>query len=185
MIYNSKIQKAINFAIEAHKGQTRKGKNIPYITHPLAVGLILAGMGAEEDIIVAGVLHDTIEDSHGKIKQEAIRQEFGVRVAQMVNDVTEQDQSLPWEERKRIALEHIPEINKDSFLVKSADVLHNISDLLFDLEKEGDIIFQRFNAPKGKQFDRYKNLVSKLEQAWPENPLLPELKQNLGKLLRS
>lgn len=182
MIYTPKIQKAIDFAVEVHKAQKRKGKDIPYIVHPLVVGLILAKAGAGEDIIIAGILHDTIEDSHGKIKREDIEQEFGERVAHMVNDVTEQDKSLPWEERKRIALEHIAKMGNDSLLVKSADVLHNMTDLLQDLEREGDRVFESFNAPKNKQFDRYTNLVKSLEVAWPENPLLMDLKENLQSL---
>ncbi len=66
MIYTQKIQHAIRFAIKTHEGyqkQKRKGKDVPYITHPLTVGLILAKAGANEDVIIAGILHDTIEDS--------------------------------------------------------------------------------------------------------------------------
>jgi len=184
MIYTIKIQKAIDFAIWVHREQKRKGKETPYIVHPLSVGLILARAGAGEDVIVAGILHDTIEDSHGKVRREYIEQEFGNRVAQMVNDVTEQDKSLPWEERKRLALEHVAQMSKDSLLVKSADVLHNMTDLLQDLEREGDSVFEHFNAPKDKQFERYTNLVKALENTWPENPLLPELKENLKNLLK-
>ncbi len=184
MTYTPKIQKAIDFAIEVHKNQKRKGKDIPYIVHPLGVGLILAKAGAGDDVIVAGILHDTIEDSHGKVQRQDIEREFGEHVAQLVNDVTEQDKSLPWEERKRIALEHVAKMNKDSLLVKSGDILHNMTDLIQDLEREGDSVFERFNAPKEKQFKRYINLVNALEIAWPENPLLPELKENLEKLLK-
>lgn len=184
MIYTSKIQKAINIAIETHKRQARKGKDIPYIIHPLGVGLILARAGAKEDIVVAGILHDTLEDSDGRVRREDIEREFGSVVAQMVDDVTEQDKSLSWEERKRIAFEHIPQMSKDSLLVKSADVLHNMTDLLYDLEKEGDKVFEKFNAPKEKQFERYANLLKALEVEWQENPLLPELQENLQKLLR-
>ena len=185
MIYTHKIQKAINFATEVHKEQKRKGKDIPYIVHPLGVGLILAGTGAGEDVIAAGILHDTIEDSAGKVTKEDIAKEFGDYVATLVNDVTEQDTSLPWEERKKLALEHIPEMGRDSLLIKSADVLYNMTDLISDLEKEGDSVFERFNAPKEKQFERYTNLIKTLEDAWAENPLLPELKENLEKLLRN
>lgn len=184
MVYTFKIQKATDFAIEVHKEQKRKGKDIPYIVHPLGVALILARTGAGEDMIVAGILHDTIEDSAGKVTKEDIAKEFGDHVATLVNDVTEQDKSLPWEERKQIALEHIAQTGNDSLLVKSADVLHNMTDLISDLKKEGDSVFERFNAPKEKQFERYTNLVKALEDAWTENPLLPEIKENLEKLLR-
>ncbi len=184
MIYTPKIQKAIDFAIWVHREQKRKGKGTPYIVHPLGVGLILARAGVGEDVIAAGILHDTIEDSHGHVQRQDIEREFGEHVAQLVNDVTEQDKRLPWEERKRLALEHVTKMSQDSLLVKSADVLHNMSDLVSDLEKEGDSVFERFNAPKEKQFERYTNLVNALETAWPENPLLLDLRESLNKLLK-
>jgi (p)ppGpp synthase/HD superfamily hydrolase len=190
MIYTPKIQKAIDFAIEVHEvrmKQKRKGKDIPYIVHPLAVGLILAKAGAGENAIIAGILHDTIEDSKEEDKTQVrkfIEQEFGEEIYRTVDDVTEQDKSLPWEERKQIALEHIIKMGNDSLLVKSADVLHNMTDLVQDLEREGDKVFEHFNAPKEKQLERYTNLVKAFEDAWPENPLLPDLKENLKSLLR-
>src|SRR5687768_16215143 len=105
MMYTNKFQKAIKFAIKVHQGQTRKGKDETYIVHPLAVGLILSRVTSDEDIIIAGILHDTIEDCkpYGSITKELIVKEFGENVAEMVNDSTEQDKSLPWDERKRLA----------------------------------------------------------------------------------
>jgi (p)ppGpp synthase/HD superfamily hydrolase len=137
MLYTPKIQKAIKFANKVHRGQTRKGKpEEPYILHPLGVGLILSRANATEDQVTAGILHDTIEDCepHGSITKEIIEKEFGSEVARMVNDVTEQDPTLPWDERKQLALDHIKEMKMDSIMVKSADVLHNLSDLLQDIE---------------------------------------------------
>lgn len=181
VVYTPRLQKAIDSAIKAHLGQTRKGKQVPYILHPLTVGLILSKVGAEEDVIVAGILHDTIEDTD--MTYEDIEKEFGENVAKVVNDVTEQDKSLPWVERKRLALEHIKEMMHDSLLVKSADVLHNMTDLIRDYEEEGEKVFKRFNAPREHQIERYKNLIRELRTSWPKNPLLPDLKGNLKKLL--
>ena len=88
----NKILHAIHFATNAHKGQTRKGKpDVSYITHPLAVGILLAKAGALEDVIIAGILHDTIEDT--EVTKKEIENTFGNRVAEMVDDVTEQDKS--------------------------------------------------------------------------------------------
>lgn len=181
MIYTPKIQKAINFAISVHQGQFRKGKNVPYIIHPLSVGLILAKAGAPEDIIIAGILHDTIEDSPktNKITKEQIQKEFSGHVSEMVNDVTEQNKNLPWQERKQLALEHVQRMKKNSLLVKSADVLHNMTDQINDYEVEGDKMFKRFNATKEKQKTRYTNLITELKKTWPKNPLMKELESNL------
>ena len=177
----NKLIKAINFATIAHSGQTRKGKpDVPYITHPLAVGILLAKVGSDEDVIIAGILHDTIEDTD--VTKAEIVNEFGIDVAQMVNDVTEQDTYLPWADRKRLALEHVPLMSHGSLLVKSADVLHNMTDQLIDYKIEGDSMFKKFHAPKEKQKERYIKLVTALDKAWPANPLLPGLKQTLSQI---
>lgn len=183
MIYTPRIQKAIDISITAHMGQTRKGKQVPYIIHPFGVGIILARTGASEDIIIAGVLHDTIEDT--EMTFEDIRKEFGEDVARIVNDVTEQDKGLPWEDRKRLAMEHIKDMKQDSLLVKSADLLHNMTDQLNDFEIEGDNMFKRFNASKEMQAERYKNVILELKKAWSQNPLLPDLEANIKTLLQA
>lgn len=181
------IIKAVQFATLVHKGQTRKGKpNVPYVTHPLTVGLILSRSGSDEDIVIAGILHDTIEDCkpYGSITKEIIAKEFSDAVAEMVNDVTEQDKSLPWPVRKQKALDHIPYMKKDSLFVKSADVLHNMSEMLIDYKIKGDDLFKQFNEQSSKemQLERYKKLVSALEKAWKGNPLLSEIMQLLEQI---
>ena len=184
MIYSARINDAIQFAIKTHAGQTRKGKDIPYITHPLTVALILTRAGAEEDVIIAGILHDTVEDSAGAVALADIEKQFGETVANLVRHVTEEDKSLPWEERKRIALSHIYEMPYGALLLKSADVLANLSDLLADLEAEGKSVWERFNAPKDKKIEQQQKLVEAFDTVWPENPLLGEIKQGVAKLVQ-
>ncbi len=77
MLYNYKISRAIRFSTKTHEvyqKQKRKGKDIPYITHPITVGLILSRAGADENTVVAGILHDTIEDSveEKKVSEEML-----------------------------------------------------------------------------------------------------------------
>jgi len=183
MVFTSRIICAINFAGRCHCGATRKGKeDVEYVTHPLGVAVILAGIGCDEEIVIAGILHDTVEDSKGKITLHDIAKEFGDRVGRIVGDVTEKDKSLPWDERKKRALEHIPHMDKDSMLVKSADLLYNLRDLALDLETVGDEVYDRFNAPKEKQHARFSNVVRALADAWPDNPLLAELNETLKKI---
>src|ERR1700687_6179818 len=112
MIFTPTIKKAIIFSIKTHEvyqKQKRKGKDIAYITHPLTVGLILARANPREDVIVAGLLHDTIEDSidKKKVTRAMLAERFGRNVADLVDRVTEQRKDLEWEKRKREALEHI------------------------------------------------------------------------------
>lgn len=171
---------AIRFASDAHLGQTRKGKNQPYITHPLVVAEILSGIDANENVIAAGLLHDTIEDTN--ITYGDIEAHFGQEIANIVNDMTEQDKSLPWGVRKQKALEHVSQMDHNSFLVKTADILHNMSEQREDYQKEGDALFDRFKAGKSFQLERYRKLVNALEENWPENPLLPPLKATFDEI---
>ncbi|MDO8512647.1 MAG: HD domain-containing protein [bacterium] len=180
----SQFQKAIRFATTAHTGQARKGKPlVPYITHPLGVALILARVGASEDVITAGILHDTVEDSGGKITLDDIALEFGEAVAELVGHVTEPDHdTLPWAERKEAARAHVLSMPKEALLLKSADFLHNISDLLIDLEEEGEDAWKCFSAPKEPMTEHLKKLAESLSKAWSENPLLGEVRDAVGRL---
>ena len=176
MFYTDKIKKAIKFATKTHEvyqQQKRKGKDIPYITHPLTVGLIVARAGASENVIVAGILHDTIEDSvvGKKVTAEMLAERFGEKVAVLVESVTEMRKDLPWEERKQEALAHIETFSNESILLKSADIISNLSELLDDYEQEGESIWARFNAPKEKMLENAYKVISAIRRRWPENPL--------------
>lgn len=93
------INQAIIFATKAHEGQLRKVTQSPFIIHPLAVGCTLADAGEDEDVVVAGFLHDTVEDTDVTLDQ--IRDEFGDEVAELVDGCSE-NKALSWDERKKI-----------------------------------------------------------------------------------
>lgn len=180
MIYTHLIRKAIGFATQVHEidqKQKRKGKDIAYIAHPLGVGLILAKAGASEEIIAAGILHDTIEDSiaKNKITKEILVNEFGEEIADLVISVTEQNKELPWEVRKEEALKHIESFSHGALLVKSADILHNAYELLDDYEKDGNVVFERFNAPQEKIIKNQLRAIAAIVSQWKENPLKDDL----------
>ncbi|HSX58386.1 MAG TPA: HD domain-containing protein [Candidatus Saccharimonadales bacterium] len=186
---NSEIKKALQFAYKVHQTdqfQVRKGKDIPYLLHPLSVANRLSRIGARTEVIIAGMLHDTIEDSieEKKVTKEEIEREFGANVAEMVNDVTEQDKSLPWTERKEAALNHIKNMKNDSLLVKTADVLDNLTDQIEDYKKIGERMFENYNASKEAQLIRYLRLVEEVEKAWGANPLLSDLKNAVTEVKR-
>lgn len=180
MYYTVKMQLAIKFAAKTHdvyQKQKRKGKEISYIEHPLTAGLILARCGASEDVIVAGILHDTIEDSvpEKKVTHDMLKSRFGEVVADLVESVTEKDKNESWEERKKAALEHIGTMSFDALLVKSADVLSNTTELVDDHMRDGDAIFNRFNAPKEKSLQHYVRVIDTILEHWEENPLKEDL----------
>ncbi len=180
MIYTNKIKDAVAFSIKVHEldePQKRKGKDIPYITHPLTVGLILARAGASEDVIVAGILHDTVEDSvvGKKVTKEMLSKRFGATVAKLVMSVTETDKTLSWDERKEQALEHIGHFSHDSVLVKSADIISNTSELIDDYAQDGETVFERFNAPKEKILEHALRAITAIIERWSDNPLKDDL----------
>lgn len=187
MVYTEKIHRAIKFSIKTHEvyqKQKRKGKDIAYITHPMTVGIILALAQAPEDVIVAGILHDTIEDSadEKKVSVEMLAERFGDKVAAGVLSVTEIDKQLSWEERKKQALEHIADFSHDSLLIKSADIIANASELLDDHARFGSDVFDRFSASKEKVLRHQIDSISAIRGKWPENPLLGNLLFLSGKL---
>src|SRR3989338_5714089 len=160
MYYNYKVSRAIRFSIKTHEiyqKQKRKGKDIPYIIHPLTVGLILSRVGADEDTVIAGILHDTIEDSipEKKVSQEMLEERFGKEVAELVISVSESNKELSWDDRKCEILERIKTFSHNSLLVKSADIISNTTELIEDYEHDGEEVFGRFNAPKEKLLQHY------------------------------
>jgi len=186
-MFNTPIREAIIFASnthEIHQKQKRKGKDLPYIMHPLTVGLILAKAGAWDDRIVAGILHDTIEDSttEHKVTYEILLAKFGPSVADIVRDVTEHNKELPWTIRKQEALEHLKTMEGPSLWVKTADVVSNVSEILDDYTHDGDVVFRRFNASKKDVIANYRAVVDVLIKKWTrdepqeENPMMLDLK---------
>ncbi|MFA4943017.1 MAG: HD domain-containing protein [Patescibacteria group bacterium] len=191
MIYTTKIEKAIKFAAKTHdlyQKQLRKGKNIAYIIHPLTVGIILSLAGSDEEVIVAGILHDTIEDSvsEKKVTTAMLTERFGDKVAELVLSVTEVDKDLPWETRKQKALEDIKGYTHDSLLIKSADIISNMSETLDDYLRYGEEVFSRFSVSKEKVINHQLKAINIITSLWKKNPLLSDLKRvstGLEKLL--
>jgi len=180
MIYTPKIQRAIRFAIRVHEQyqkQKRKGKDVPYVVHPLIAGMILSRIGASEELVIAGILHDAIEDTvkDKRKTRDLIIEKFGCQVVDLVDSVTEPVKDLPWDERKAEALEHIKTFSHDSLLLKSADVISNQSDTLSDYEKEGEVVFSKFNAPKEKVIKHGIDVISTILDLWDGNPLKEDL----------
>lgn len=124
------IIEALVFSSERHRLQLRKGiKKTPYIVHPIAVvhALLTIGNVYEQDVLVAAILHDTVEDT--KTTFEEIQERYGALVADFVREVTD-DKSLPWRERKRLQVVHSPMKTPGAALIKLADKLCNLKDLL-------------------------------------------------------
>ena len=127
---NSVITKAMNFAAQKHADQRRKGaKQEPYINHVTEVAWLLAEHtgGEDAELIAAGLLHDTIEDT--KTTHAELVREFGQNIADIVMEVSD-DKSLPKAERKRLQIEHAPHASEKSRLLKIADKAANLRAIL-------------------------------------------------------
>lgn len=125
----SKILSAATFAAEKHREQKRKGRDgQPYINHPLEVANLVAEVGGvdDTDVIVAALLHDTVEDC-GVIYPE-LEERFGRPVAEYVRELTD-DKSLPKADRKRLQIEHAPHLSHGAKQIKLADKISNIRDV--------------------------------------------------------
>ena len=123
------VLRAASFAAVKHKDQKRKGDDAqPYINHPLEVANLLVNVGKVDDpeVIVAALLHDTVEDCD--VSFDEIEERFGARVAGFVREVTD-DKSLPKAERKRLQVEHAPHLSHGAKQIKLADKISNIRDV--------------------------------------------------------
>jgi|SRR5581483_1187476 (p)ppGpp synthase/HD superfamily hydrolase len=140
---------AIEFAAHAHAGQYRKGTRIPYIVHPLAVARILIENDAPEDVVLASVLHDVIEDTPVTLAQ--VRANFGENVARLVEAMSEPDRSDTWENRKRDTLEFLETAPPEVLLIKVADQLDNIRGIREDYMRLGETVWKRFHRGREKQ----------------------------------
>jgi guanosine-3',5'-bis(diphosphate) 3'-pyrophosphohydrolase len=124
------ILDAASFAAKKHTGQKRKGSDgEPYINHPIEVANLLVSVGKIEDgnMIVAALLHDTVEDCG--VSYEEIEEKFGTVVASYVRELTD-DKSLPKEERKSLQIEHAPHLSHGAKQIKLADKISNIRDVI-------------------------------------------------------
>lgn len=151
------IQKAIEFVVKAHAGQVRKGTAVPYVVHPLGVAKILTDYGCSNRLVVAGLLHDTLEDT--RVTLGKIRRCFGDNVARLVEAVSEPDKQASWEVRKLRTIESLKTAPMDVLLVACADKLDNIRAIREDYARVGTVLWARFNRPRSRQRWYYRALA--------------------------
>lgn len=142
---------AFGFALDAHRDQTRKGREIPYASHLLQVAGLVLEHGGTPEAAAAALLHDTLEDCEG-IDAATLRARFGSPVATVVSCCSDllpgdrPDRKSPWLARKRRYLARIAEADATVHLVVACDKLHNLRSLLTDLANEGPATLERFSA---------------------------------------
>jgi (p)ppGpp synthase/HD superfamily hydrolase len=134
----SKFDEAVQLASHLHREQARKGTQIPYISHVLAVTALVLDYGGTETQAIAALLHDAVEDCGGKPVLDKIEAQFGREVAAIVESCTDSFEEGPkrdWKERKEEYLQHLRECDPASLIVVAADKLHNLTAIERDLEQ--------------------------------------------------
>ena len=168
----TRFNEAVKFATDQHAGQLRKMTHTPYILHPMEVAAIIATMTADEDVMIAGLLHDTIEDCD--TDPRLIKEKFGARVSALVQSETEDKLSdrppaETWQQRKEeslLFLEHTKE--RDVKILWLADKLSNIRSFYRGYLKEGDAVFsglhQKDPAMQGWYYKTIAGMLTELSE---------------------
>ncbi|HUV90778.1 MAG TPA: HD domain-containing protein [Anaerolineae bacterium] len=183
--YSERYEQALRLATTAHRHQNRKGGNLPYISHPVHVSVILLRYGFSTDAAIAGLLHDVVEDQGVDLSE--IEERFGPQVAELVAALSEhktddQGDRRPWEMRKREALEHMREGSLEVVAVKAADALHNARATALDARREGPSVWQRFTRGPQALVDHYRDIVQVARERMGHHPLVDELAEAVEEL---
>lgn len=152
--------RAFLFAAEKYSGQTRKASNIPYIAHLMGVASLVLEAGGDEDLAIAALLHDVVEDCGGAPMLKEVRRRFGARIARVVDGCTDADvyPKPPWRERKENYIRRLKKEGPDTRLVSAADKLNNVRSILSDYRAVGESIWSRFNGGRDGTLWYYRTL---------------------------
>ncbi len=153
MLLTPRLDEAIKLASRLHSSQVRKDNaQTPYISHLVGVAMLISSVTDDEDIIIAGLMHDSLEDVPNYTYEQLVL-DCGQRVAGIVSHVTEpldankaDNEQLPWLVRKEAYLEHLRSGDIESAIVSSADKIHNTESFVCDFKKEGDSYAARFHS---------------------------------------
>jgi (p)ppGpp synthase/HD superfamily hydrolase len=146
----------------AHQDQVRKGSGRPYVTHLLGVASLVGDAGGSEDEVIAGLLHDALEDQPDRTSYEIIRDRFGLAVADIVRACSDSEGPGPkadWRQRKERYLTHLPQSPPSALVVSCADKLHNVRTIIADLRELGEEAWSRFKGRKDGTLWYYGALV--------------------------
>jgi (p)ppGpp synthase/HD superfamily hydrolase len=168
--------RAFNFAAEKHAGQTRKASTIPYIAHLMGVASLVLEFGGDEDLAIAALLHDVVEDCGGAPMLREVRRKFGPRVAKIVDGCTDSDTDPkpPWRERKETYIRHLKNADAETRLVSAADKLNNVRSILADHRDVGESVWARFRGGREGTLWYYRALLEEFLRRKP-NRLIGEL----------
>lgn len=192
-VLTDRFDRALLYATHVHGGQVRKGTSIPYVAHLMAVAATVLEYDGSEDMAIAGLLHDAVEDQGGAARLTDIRNRFGDRVADIVGacsdnvvDVSAGERKADWRTRKMRYIQYLTMVDKDVLLVSLADKIHNARSILRDLRRPeiGSQIWDRFSKPKKDTLWYYDELATAFIVHFP-GQLADELKEIVEVLKQS
>ena len=156
----TRFLRAFQFAAEKHQGQTRKASTIPYIAHLMGVASLVLEAGGDEDLAIAALLHDVVEDCGGAPMLKEVRRRFGRRVAKVVDGCTDADTypKPPWRERKETYIRHLKNADADTRLVSAADKLNNVRSIVSDYREVAESVWARFKGGREGTLWYYRTL---------------------------
>ncbi len=161
---SARFADALQFALEVHREQTKKGSTIPYLSHLLEVAGSVLSYGGNEDEAIAALLHDSVEDHPDTVSFGKLRERFGPQVAAIVESCS--DASVipkpPWKPRKEKYIAHLHTVDESVVMVSAADKLSNARAVLKDYRAIGDQVWKRFNAGKSDQLWYYRSVTAAL-----------------------
>ena len=175
--FSARYDAALALAARAHRDQVRKGTDLPYIAHPVHVSLILIRHGFGENLAIAGLLHDVVEDTD--VPLERIASEFGDAVAQLVAAVSETKTAggteLPWEQRKAEKLAHLLAGGPDVAALKAADAIHNARSIVADVRQAGPSVWGRFKRGADQTVWYYREILEGVRAKLCDHAIVVEL----------
>jgi len=164
-----RFQRAFEFAAKQHSGQTRKASTIPYIAHLMGVASLVFEAGGDEDLAIAALLHDVVEDCGGAPMLKQIRRRFGSKVAKIVDGCTDAYQipKPPWHDRKVSYISRLKKEDDETRLVSAADKLNNVRSILSDYRVIGESVWSRFNGGRDGTLWYYRTLRDEFSRSKP------------------
>lgn len=180
-----RLQQAFRYAAEKHAGQTRKKTAVPYLSHLMAVAALVLEAGGDEEMAIAALLHDVVEDCGGMPRLREVQRKFGARVAKIVEGCTDsfRDPKPPWLERKQSYIARLKGEGRDTRLVSASDKLHNVRTILTDYRQHGESIWKRFNGGRDGTLWYYRALSDEFGRK--PNRISRELAITVGELERA
>ncbi len=185
--YSDRINHAFAFAAKHHDQQVRKGTRLPYLTQPANVAVILTRYGRDEPTVVAGILHDTVEDAVREgwthdVLAERIGHKFTVEVLELILAVIERRTDddgveLSTDDRKADMLTRLTSASEASRWVCAADKLHNANTIVYDLARTSfpETVWGRFSAGREGTVRWYRDVCTTLRAVGFDAPIVDEL----------